>query len=110
MTRPRLLPLLLELGQQRGAKGTARNLEGAPSQVGRRLAKGLRPPLSPLLPQTPTGDATGIPTPPLPGQGSLETPEEEQVTTPTDVLVTLGPPGTCSQPCEVWVRLGLSTK
>ncbi|XP_045434630.1 latent-transforming growth factor beta-binding protein 2 isoform X1 [Pipistrellus kuhlii] len=38
------------------------------------------------------GDATGRPTPPLPGQGSLEAPEEEQVTTPTDVLVTLGPP------------------
>ncbi|EPQ18517.1 Latent-transforming growth factor beta-binding protein 2 [Myotis brandtii] len=38
------------------------------------------------------GDATGRPTPPLPGQGSLETREEEQVTTPTDVLVTLGPP------------------
>ncbi|KAK1339359.1 hypothetical protein QTO34_020042 [Cnephaeus nilssonii] len=38
------------------------------------------------------GDATGRPTPPLPGQGNPETPEEEQVTTPTDVLVTLGPP------------------
>ncbi|XP_006778936.1 PREDICTED: latent-transforming growth factor beta-binding protein 2 [Myotis davidii] len=43
------------------------------------------------------GDATGRPTPPLPGQGSLET-REEQVTTPTDVLVALGPPGTCSRP------------
>ncbi|KAM7155880.1 latent-transforming growth factor beta-binding protein 2 isoform 1-T1 [Molossus nigricans] len=38
------------------------------------------------------GDATGRPRPPLPGQGIPETREEEQVTTPTDVLLTLVPP------------------
>uniref|UniRef100_A0A8C4LX70 Latent-transforming growth factor beta-binding protein 2 n=1 Tax=Equus asinus asinus TaxID=83772 RepID=A0A8C4LX70_EQUAS len=39
------------------------------------------------------GDATGRPTPSLPGQGTPETWQEEQVTTPTDVLVTLAPSG-----------------
>ncbi|XP_014639891.1 PREDICTED: latent-transforming growth factor beta-binding protein 2 isoform X1 [Ceratotherium simum simum] len=39
------------------------------------------------------GDATGRPTPPLPGQGTPETQEEEQVTTPSNVLVTPGPSG-----------------
>lgn len=48
MTRPRLHPLLLELAQQRGVRATASNLEGALSQVGRRLAKGLCPPAPPL--------------------------------------------------------------
>ncbi|XP_019495948.1 PREDICTED: latent-transforming growth factor beta-binding protein 2 isoform X1 [Hipposideros armiger] len=38
------------------------------------------------------GDATGRLTPPPPGQGIPETQQKEQVTTPTDVLVTLGPP------------------
>ncbi|EPY81363.1 latent-transforming growth factor beta-binding protein 2-like protein [Camelus ferus] len=37
------------------------------------------------------GDAVGRPTPPLPGQGILEAQEEEQVTTPMDVLVTPTP-------------------
>ncbi|XP_053783726.1 latent-transforming growth factor beta-binding protein 2 isoform X2 [Desmodus rotundus] len=37
-------------------------------------------------------DATGRPTPPLPGPGIPGTWEEEPVTTPTNMLVTLGPP------------------
>lgn len=52
MTCPRLHALLLELGQQRGVQGTARNLEGALAQVGRRQAKGLCPPPSPLPPSS----------------------------------------------------------
>ncbi|XP_058911742.1 latent-transforming growth factor beta-binding protein 2 isoform X1 [Kogia breviceps] len=39
------------------------------------------------------GDAVGRPTPPLPGQGIPEAREEEQVTAPTDVLVTPAPTG-----------------
>ncbi|XP_023989204.1 latent-transforming growth factor beta-binding protein 2 isoform X1 [Physeter macrocephalus] len=39
------------------------------------------------------GDALGRPTPPLPGQGIPEAREEEQVTAPTDVLVTPAPTG-----------------
>ncbi|XP_030687585.2 latent-transforming growth factor beta-binding protein 2 isoform X5 [Globicephala melas] len=39
------------------------------------------------------GDATGRPTPPLPGQGIPEARAEEQVTAPTDVLVTPAPSG-----------------
>ncbi|XP_059951809.1 latent-transforming growth factor beta-binding protein 2 isoform X3 [Mesoplodon densirostris] len=39
------------------------------------------------------GDATGRPTPPLPGQGIPEAREEEQVTAPTDVLGTPAPTG-----------------
>ncbi|KAF6351731.1 latent transforming growth factor beta binding protein 2 [Rhinolophus ferrumequinum] len=38
------------------------------------------------------GDATGQPSPPLPGRGITETQETEQLTTPTNVLVTLGSP------------------
>uniref|UniRef100_K9J3Z9 Latent-transforming growth factor beta-binding protein 2 n=1 Tax=Desmodus rotundus TaxID=9430 RepID=K9J3Z9_DESRO len=37
-------------------------------------------------------DATGRPTPPLPGPGIPGTREEEPVTTPTNMLMTLGPP------------------
>lgn len=48
MTHPRLHPLLLELEQQKGVRATASNPEGALSQVGRRLAKGLCPPAPPL--------------------------------------------------------------
>ncbi|XP_053529247.1 latent-transforming growth factor beta-binding protein 2 isoform X2 [Artibeus jamaicensis] len=39
-------------------------------------------------------DATGRPTPPLPGPGIPGTREEEPVTTPANVLVTPGPPDT----------------
>ncbi|XP_067586306.1 latent-transforming growth factor beta-binding protein 2 isoform X5 [Pseudorca crassidens] len=39
------------------------------------------------------GDATERPTPPLPGQGIPEAQAEEQVTAPTDVLVTPAPSG-----------------
>nr|XP_030687585.1 latent-transforming growth factor beta-binding protein 2 isoform X5 [Globicephala melas] len=39
------------------------------------------------------GDATGRPTPPLPEQGIPEARAEEQVTAPTDVLVTPAPSG-----------------
>ncbi|XP_072819521.1 latent-transforming growth factor beta-binding protein 2 isoform X3 [Vicugna pacos] len=43
------------------------------------------------LPAWVPGDAVGRPTPPLPGQRILEAQEEEQVTTPMDVLVTPTP-------------------
>uniref|UniRef100_A0A8D0WFK5 Latent-transforming growth factor beta-binding protein 2 n=1 Tax=Sus scrofa TaxID=9823 RepID=A0A8D0WFK5_PIG len=47
--------------------------------------------LPPLLPPPP-GDAIGRPTPSLPARGIPEAQEEEQVTAPTDVLVTPAPP------------------
>lgn len=48
---------------------------------------------APHLPARVPGDATGRPTPSLPGQGIPESPAEEQVIPSSDVLVTHGPPG-----------------
>ncbi|XP_063118454.1 latent-transforming growth factor beta-binding protein 2 isoform X5 [Rattus norvegicus] len=48
---------------------------------------------APHLPARVPGDATGRPTPSLPGQGIPEGPAEEQVIPSSDVLVTHGPPG-----------------
>lgn len=48
---------------------------------------------APHLPARVPGDATGRPTPSLPGQGIPEGPAEEQVIPSSDVLVTHSPPG-----------------
>ncbi|XP_050020585.1 latent-transforming growth factor beta-binding protein 2 isoform X6 [Alexandromys fortis] len=45
------------------------------------------------LPAWVPGDATGRPTPPLPGQGIPESPEEEKVIPSSNVLATQSPPG-----------------
>ncbi|CAO2586923.1 Latent-transforming growth factor beta-binding protein 2 [Lemmus lemmus] len=47
----------------------------------------------PHLPAWVPGDATGRPTPPLPGQGIPESPEEETVFPSSNVLATQSPPG-----------------
>lgn len=99
MTCSRLHPWFLE--QQGGGKSHCWCPWREPCpEVGRWAAMGPWLTCSPL---PPAGDAVGRPTLPLPGQGTPETREEEQETTPTEVPVVLGPSGTCSQPREAWL-------
>lgn len=100
MTRPRFHPLFSEPdGLEGREEDRALHLcRGCCPGGGKAGSQGAEAHSLPPAPLPSTGDATGRPTPPLPGQGIPEARAEEQVTAPTDVLVTPAPSGTCNSP------------